>query len=69
MLARTEESMTEGREERVKFSVDITPALRRRIRLAAAERDMTLRELLIELVEAGLGETVEVGSDIGRERG
>ena len=45
--------MTET-EERVKFSIDITPALRRRIRLAAASRDMTLRELLIEMVEDGL---------------
>lgn len=59
---------TEGRmtEERVKLSVDITPALRRRIRLAAASRDMTLRELLIELVEERLREPDGASSESGR---
>lgn len=55
-------------EERVKLSVDITPALRRRIRLAAASRDLTLRELLIEMVEEGLAGSNGAEFDSGERR-
>lgn len=62
MRAETEGRMTVetgAGERRVKLSVDITPSLRRRIRLAAASRDLTQRELLISIVEERLAEPGE----------
>ena len=50
-------TMAKDEEKRTRLSFDVSPSLRRRVRLAAVERDMTLRELLIEMVEERLEKT------------
>ena len=49
---------------RSRISIDVDPALRRRIRLAAANRDLTVRQYLLETIEQRLGNEV---ADIGAE--
>ena len=45
---------TETGRETVRLSFDLSPELRKRIRLAAVNRDMTLTEFLTAIVEEGL---------------
>jgi uncharacterized protein (DUF1778 family) len=46
---------------RARLSIDVTPEARRRIRIAAARRDQSIREYVIEAVQARLRE--DLGSD------
>ena len=47
-------SPSERTAKRPRISIDIDPALRRRVRIAAAEREMSVREYVLEAVEARL---------------
>lgn len=42
--------------KRPRVSVDVTPELRRRLRLAAAKRDLTLRQYVLDAIEERLEE-------------
>jgi hypothetical protein len=42
--------------KRPRISVDVSPTLRRRLRLAAAQRDLTVRQYLVEAIEERLRE-------------
>lgn len=42
--------------KRPRLSVDVSPALRRRLRLAAAQRDLTVRQYLVHAIEERLRE-------------
>ena len=42
--------------KRPRLSVDVSPALRRRLRLAAAQRDLTVRQYLVQALEERLSE-------------
>lgn len=49
--------------QRLRISVDVAPEVRRRLRLAAAKRDVTVRQYVLEVIEEqlrqDLGDTVE----------
>jgi uncharacterized protein (DUF1778 family) len=47
--------------QRPRISLDVTPAVRRRLRLAAAKRDLTIRQYVMEAVEERLRE--DLGGD------
>ena len=47
--------------KRPRISVDVLPAVRRRLRLAAAKRDLSVRQYVIEAIEEQLRE------DLGEE--
>jgi len=55
---------------RVRLSVDVEPELRRRVRMAAASRDQSVKEWLEEVLERELGRTNEdvawMGADLSR---
>jgi predicted nucleic acid-binding protein len=51
-MPRAMESMA----KRPRISVDIVPAVRRRLRLAAARRDVTVRQYVLEAIEERLRE-------------
>jgi len=57
-MARPMESST----KRPRVSIDVQPELRRRLRLAAAKRDLTVRQYVLEAIEERLRE------DLGDER-
>jgi hypothetical protein len=42
--------------KRPRISIDVRPDLRRRLRLAAAKRDLTLRQYVLDAIEERLGE-------------
>jgi hypothetical protein len=44
--------------KRPRISVDVAPDLRRRLRLAAAKRDVTVRQYVLEAIEERLREDV-----------
>jgi uncharacterized protein (DUF1778 family) len=46
-------------EKRNRLSLDVTPQLRRRLRLAAARRDLTLRQYVLDAIEERLGAELE----------
>ncbi len=46
---------------RPRISIDVEPELRRRIRLGAAKRDLSVRQYLLEAIEARLRE--DLGDD------
>ena len=48
--------------KRPRISIDVQPELRRRLRLAAAKRDLTVRQYVLEAIEEQLQE------DLGDER-
>ena len=52
----------ESPSKRPRISVDVQPAVRRRLRLAAAKRDLTIRQYVLEAIEGRLRE------DLGDER-
>jgi uncharacterized protein (DUF1778 family) len=56
-MARPLESQT----KRPRISVDVLPELRRRLRLAAAKRDLTVRQYVLEAIEDRLRE--DLGED------
>lgn len=47
--------------KRPRISLDVTPDLRRRLRLAAAKRDQTLAQYLLDTIEERLQEDLEEG--------
>ena len=50
-----------GEQRRARLSIDISGQARRRIRMAAASRDQTIREYVWEAVEARLKEDLAAG--------
>ena len=46
----------ESSAKRPRISVDVVPAVRRRLRLAAARRDVTVRQYVLEAIEERLRE-------------
>jgi uncharacterized protein (DUF1778 family) len=44
--------------QRPRISVDVLPEVRRRLRLAAAKRDLTVRQYVLEAIEERLREDV-----------
>lgn len=48
----------ESSAKRPRISVDVKPEVRRRLRLAAAKRDLTVREYVLEAIEERLREDV-----------
>ena len=48
--------------KRPRISIDVLPEVRRRLRLAAAKRDLTIRQYVLEAIEERLRE------DLGEER-
>jgi len=46
----------ESAAKRPRISVDVMPEVRRRLRLAAAKRDLTVRQYLLDAIEARLRE-------------
>jgi len=53
----------ESTAKRPRISIDVRPEVRRRLRLAAAKRDLTVRQYVLEAVEERLRE------DLGDEGG
>ena len=51
----------ESAPKRPRISVDVLPEMRRRLRMAAAKRDLTIREYVLEAIEERLRE------DLGEE--
>ena len=51
----------ESSAKRPRISVDVLPEVRRRLRLAAAKRDLTIRQYLLEAIEDRLRE--DLGDD------
>lgn len=51
--------MTVMGKKRAKLSIDVTPEERRRIRMAAAMRDLTIRQYVLEAVEKQLAEDLK----------
>lgn len=51
----------ESSPKRPRISVDVLPEVRRRLRLAAAKRDLTVRDYVLEAIEERLQE------DLGEE--
>ena len=45
---------TVSRSKRPRISIDVTPEVRRRLRLAAASRDVTIRRYVLEAIEERL---------------
>ncbi len=45
--------------KRPRISVDVPPMVRRRLRLAAARRDLTVRQYLLETIEERLREDLD----------
>jgi uncharacterized protein (DUF1778 family) len=52
-------AVTQGKRPRI--SVDVSPEVRRRLRLAAASRDVTIRQYVLEAIEERLK------ADLGHE--
>lgn len=53
----------ESTTKRPRISVDVQPEVRRRLRLAAAKRDLTVRRYVLEAIEERLRE--DLGEDEG----
>jgi len=53
-------SMTSS-TKRPRISIDVAPLLRRRLRLAAARRDLGVRQYLLEVIEERLREDLQDG--------
>jgi hypothetical protein len=46
-----------------RISIDVDPVLRRRLRLAAAQRDLTIRQYVLEAIEARLRREADVEAE------
>ncbi len=53
----------ESSAKRPRISVDVVPEVRRRLRLAAARRDVTVRQYVLEAIEERLRE--DLGDEVG----
>jgi uncharacterized protein (DUF1778 family) len=52
-----------GTVKRPRISIDVTPEVRRRLRLAAAKRDLSVRQYVLEALEERLGEDLGRGEE------
>ena len=52
----------EASAKRPRISIDVVPEVRRRLRLAAAKRDLTIRQYVLEAIEERLRE--DLGDEI-----
>ena len=57
----------ESAPKRVRISIDVEPRIRRRLRLAAAKHDLTIRRYVLHAIEERLRE--DLGDDDGSARG
>ena len=57
----------ESATKRPRISIDVQPQIRRRLRLAAAKHDLTIRRYVLDAVEERLRE--DLGDDDGRNGG
>ena len=53
----------EASAKRPRISIDVQPDIRRRLRLAAAKRDLTLRQYILEAIEDRLREDLGDGTE------
>lgn len=53
----------QGMVKRPRISVDVTPEVRRHLRLAAAKRDLTVRQYVLEALEERIGEDLGRGEE------
>ena len=53
----------ESSAKRPRISVDVLPEVRRRLRLAAAKRDLTVRQYVLEAIEERLREDLGGGEE------
>ena len=53
----------ESLPKRPRISVDVLPEVRRRLRLAAAKRDLTVRQYVLEAIEERLREDLGGGEE------
>jgi hypothetical protein len=59
----------ESSAKRPRISVDVVPEVRRRLRLAAARRDVSVRQYVVEAIEERLREDLgDEGDEPGLER-
>jgi uncharacterized protein (DUF1778 family) len=49
--------------KRPRLSIDVSPEIRRRLRLAAAKRDLSVRQYILEALEERLGEDLGAAED------
>lgn len=52
-------SQEERKVRRIRVVVDVTPELRRRVKLAAADRDVSVREYVVSILEGAVPELPE----------
>ena len=57
--------MAATRQKRARLSIDLPLAARRRIRMAAAKRDLSIRQYVLEAVQERLKE--DLGEEVARE--
>jgi hypothetical protein len=50
--------------QRPRISVDVPPQVRRRLRLAAAKRDVTVRQYVLDAIEEQLRDDLGVGTEV-----
>ena len=50
----------QGSAKRPRISIDVSPGIRQRLRLAAAKRDLTVRQYILDALEERLGEDLGV---------
>jgi hypothetical protein len=50
----------QGAAKRPRISIDVSPQVRRRLRLAAAKRDLTVRQCILDTLEERLGEDLGI---------
>ena len=56
---------TVSQGKRLRISIDVSPEVRRRLRLAAANRDVTIRQYVLEAIEERLqADPVDEGKEI-----
>ena len=53
----------QSQAKRPRNSIDVSPEVRRRLRLAAAKRDLTVRQYVLEALEERLGEDLGVAEE------
>ena len=60
--------LTKGANQRVRLAIDVEPELRRKIKVAAAERDLSVRDFVVAILRRALIAEEQTDSrDEGRE--
>jgi hypothetical protein len=59
--------IADSASKRPRISIDVTPEVRRRLRVVAAQRDLTIREYVLAAIEERLREDLsdDVGASLG----